>query len=60
MQCGAVMNVGLRSILLIVAVVCFVLSAFGVDLANIGLVALGLAFMAAAFLFGDGGFNLRT
>lgn len=58
MQQRRLMNVGLRSILLIVAVICFVLSALGVDLANIGLVALGLAFMAAAFLVGDSGLNL--
>lgn len=54
------MNVGLRSILLIVAVICFVLAAIGVGLGDISLVALGLAFFAGAFLLGDGGLNLRT
>ena len=56
----ASMNVGLRSILLIVAIVCFLLSAFDVGLGSIGLTPLGLAFLAAAFLIGDGGFSLRT
>ena len=54
------MNLGLRSILLIVAVICFVLAAIGVGLGEISLVALGLAFFAGAFLVGDGGLNLRT
>jgi hypothetical protein len=53
-------NLGLRSILLIVAIVCFVLAAIGIGLGDIGLVPLGLAFFAAASLFGDGGLNLRT
>ena len=54
------MNLGLRSILLTVAIVCFVLAAIGIGLGDIGLVPLGLAFFAAAFLVGDGGFSLRT
>lgn len=54
------MNLGLRGILLIVAVICFVLAAIGVGLGGISLVPLGLALFAAAFLVGDGGFNLRT
>jgi hypothetical protein len=49
-----------RSILLLVAVVLFVLAAVGVGLGGISLVPLGLAFFAAAFLLGDGGLNLRT
>ena len=52
------MNLGARSILLLVAVICFVLAAFGVALGNIGLVPLGLAFFAGSFLV-DGGFKLR-
>ena len=52
------MNMGLRSILLIVAIVCFVLAAIGTSLGSIGLVPLGLAFLAGAFLVGDGGINL--
>ena len=54
------MNLGLRSILLLVAVVCFVLAAIGIGFGEISLVPLGLAFFAAAFLLGDGGLNLRT
>jgi hypothetical protein len=54
------MNLGLRSILLIVAIISFVLAAVGVDVGTIGLVPLGLAFFAAAFLLGDGGLSLRT
>jgi hypothetical protein len=40
------------SILLLVAVVLFVLSAFGVSLGTVGLVPLGLAAFAASFIFG--------
>ena len=54
------MNLGLRSILLIVAVVCFALAAVGIGLGGIGLVPLGLAFFAAAALVGEGRFRLRT
>lgn len=54
------MDLGVRSILLIVAIICFVLAAVGVSLGAIGLVPLGLAFLAAAFLFGDGKLNLRS
>lgn len=54
------MNLGLRSILLIVAVVCFVLAAVGVGVGDISLLPLGLAFFAAAFLVGDGGLRLGT
>lgn len=44
-----------RSILLIVAVICFLLAAFSVSFGSIGLVPLGLAALAAAALLGDGG-----
>jgi hypothetical protein len=50
-------NLSIRSILLLVAVVIFVLAAVGVSLGTIGLVPLGLAFFAGAFLVGDGGFG---
>lgn len=49
------MNVSPGSILLIVAVVCFLLSAFGVVLGTVDLLSVGLAAFAAAFLFGGGG-----
>ena len=51
---------GLRSILLIVAIVLFVLAAIGVGLGDISLIPLGLAFVAGAFLVTDGGFAIRT
>ncbi len=54
------MNLGLRSLLLIAAIVCFVLAAIGFKLGDIGLIAAGLAFLAAAALFGDGGFKLGS
>jgi hypothetical protein len=54
------MNLGLRSLLLIAAVVVFVLAAIGVALGDINLIPLGLAFLAAAALVGEGGgFRLR-
>lgn len=52
------MNLGLRSILLIAAVICFALAAIGTDVGTIALVPLGLAFFAGAFLLGDGGLKL--
>jgi hypothetical protein len=41
----------LRSVLLIIAIILFVIAAFGFDVSGISLVALGLAFGFAAFLF---------
>lgn len=49
----------LRSILLLVAVVCFVLAAIGVGIGGLSFLALGLAAFAGAFLVEDGGFKLR-
>lgn len=43
-------TLGVRSLLLIVAIICFVLAAIGIDVGQISLVALGLAFFAGAFL----------
>ena len=48
------MNASPGSILLIVAVVCFLLIAFGVELGTVNLLGIGLAAFAAAFLFGGG------
>lgn len=53
------MNLNARSILLIVAVILFLLAAFGVALGTVSLLPLGLAAFAGAFLLGDGGVNLR-
>lgn len=54
------MNLSIRSILLLVAVVVFVLAAFGVSLGTVGLIPLGLAFFAGAFLVSEGGLGIRT
>ena len=53
-------KLSIRSILLLVAVVLFVLDAVGVGLAGLSLLPLGLAFFAGAFLVSEGGFGLRT
>ncbi len=52
------MNLGLRAILLILAVVCFVLVALRFDLDALHLLPLGLAFFAASFLASDRGMSL--
>jgi len=44
----------LREILLIVAVICFVLAAIGLEV-RVSLIAVGLAFGFGAFLVGDRG-----
>jgi hypothetical protein len=46
---GGAMNLGIREVLLIVAIICFVLDAVAI-LGDINLIALGLAFFAGAFL----------
>lgn len=43
---------GLGSILLIIAIICFVLDAIGLDV-KVSLIAVGLAFFAASFLAGE-------
>jgi hypothetical protein len=53
-------NLSIRSILILVAVVIFVLAAFDVSLGTVGLVPLGLAVFAGAFLVSEGGFGIRT
>ncbi len=42
----------LGSILIIIAIICFVLAAIGIDV-RVDLVAVGLAFFAASFLAGE-------
>lgn len=49
-------TMGVGTILLIIAIICFVLAAIGLDV-NVSLVAVGLAFFAAAFLVGDVALN---
>jgi hypothetical protein len=48
-------NLGASSILLIIAVICFVLAAIGVGVAGLSLTALGLAFGFGSFLVGETG-----
>ena len=43
------MTLTFRTLCLLVAVVLFVLAAFGIDVRGVSLVALGLAFFAASF-----------
>jgi hypothetical protein len=52
------MRLNRRSILLIIAVICFVLSALGIGVTGVSLLAVGLAAFAGAFLVGEGGLRL--
>ncbi|MBA4170726.1 MAG: hypothetical protein H0X68_10025 [Chloroflexi bacterium] len=52
------MDLSPRSILLIIAVICFVLAAIGVGFGGISLTAIGLAAFAGAFLVGEGGLKV--
>jgi len=47
------MTLTLRTLLLLIAVIIFVIAALGVHVGDVSLVALGLAFFAAAFLVPD-------
>ena len=49
---------GLGSILILIAVICFVLAAIGVDLGRIALTPLGLAFGFAGLLVGNRGLRV--
>ena len=51
------MTWGISQILLLIAVICFVLAAIGLDV-KVSLIAVGLAFFAASFLVPSGG--IRT
>ena len=46
-------SIGVRSLLLILALITFVIAALGLDVGRISLVAVGLAFFAASFLADD-------
>jgi hypothetical protein len=52
-------NLSLPSILLLIAVICFVLAAVGIGFGGISLTAIGLAAFAGSFLVGESGFKLR-
>jgi hypothetical protein len=47
------MTFSLRMLLLLIAVIVFVIAAFGVHVGDVSLVAIGLAFFAGAFLVPD-------
>jgi hypothetical protein len=49
---------GLGSILILVAIVCFVLAAIGVDVGRVALTQLGLAFGFAGLLVGNRGLRV--
>jgi len=53
------MRFDLSAILLLVATVLFLLTAFSISLGTLALVPLGLAAFAASFLFTRKGFSLR-
>lgn len=46
-------SIGVRSLLLILAIICFIVAALGIDVGRISLLAVGLAFFAASFLVDD-------
>jgi hypothetical protein len=48
-----------RTLLLLIAVILFVIAAIGVDVRGISLTALGLAFFAGAFIVPDTALNRR-
>jgi hypothetical protein len=52
------MNASRRSILLIIAVICFLLAAIGIGFSGVSLTAVGLAAFAGAFLVEEGGLKL--
>jgi hypothetical protein len=55
---GIPMKFNRRSLLLLIAVVCFVLSAIGIDLGGVGLTSIGLAAFAGAFLVDGAGLRI--
>jgi hypothetical protein len=49
---------GIHTILLVLALVCFVLAAFNVAVKKVSLIALGLAFLTLGMLLSGGGIKL--
>jgi hypothetical protein len=47
-----------RSLLLLIAIICFVLSAIGIGFSGVSLLAVGLAAFAGAFLVDEAGLKL--
>ena len=54
------MNLSLRSLLVLVAALLFLLAAFGVNLGTVSIVSLGLALFAASFAVSDSGIGLKS
>jgi hypothetical protein len=46
-------NIGIRSVLLIIAIICFIVAALGIDVGKVSILAVGFAFFAGAFLVGE-------
>jgi hypothetical protein len=46
-------NIGIRAVLLIIAIICFIVAALGIDVGKVSILAVGLAFFAGAFLVGE-------
>jgi hypothetical protein len=40
-------------VLLIIAIICFIVAALGIDVGTVSILAVGLAFFAGAFLVGE-------
>jgi hypothetical protein len=43
-------NIGIRLVLLVIAIICFIVAALGIDVGKVSILAVGLAFFAGAFL----------
>ena len=43
-------NIGVRTVFLIIAILCFIVAALGIDVGKVSILAVGLAFFAGAFL----------
>ena len=54
------MILSLRSLLLLVAALLFLLAAFGVSLGSVSIVSLGLALFAASFAVSDSAFGIKS
>jgi hypothetical protein len=43
-------NIGVRTVFLIIAIICFIVAALGIDVGKVSILSVGLAFFAGAFL----------
>jgi hypothetical protein len=46
-------NIGVRTVLLIIAIICFIVAALGIDVGKVSILSVGLAFFAGAFLVAE-------